>query len=181
MSKVLIILAHPDISQSTVNKHWVAAIKQHPDRFTVHELYKVYPQGKIDVVAEQKLIESHDALVLQFPVYWFNCPPLLKQWLDEVLTHGWAYGSKGKAFTGRKIALAVSLGAPANDYCADGFTGCSVAEVLRPFELTAKYCGANYRQPFTFHTIDSNAGYSKAAQQAAEKSTTDYLTWLGSL
>ena len=98
-----------------------------------------------------------------------------------MLTYGWAYESKGKALTGIKIALAVSLGAPAEDYCADGFVGYSIAEVLRPFELTAKYCGANYRQPFTFHTIDSNAGYSKAAQQAAEKSTTDYLSWLSSL
>lgn len=131
--------------------------------------------------AEQKLMESHDAPVLQFPVYRFNCPPLLKQWLDEVLTYGWAYDSKDKALTGRKLALAVSLVAPAEDYCADVFVGYSIAEVLRPFELTAKYCGANYRQPFTFHTIDSNAGYSKAAQQAAEISTTDYLSWLNNL
>lgn len=82
MSKTLIIPAHPDISQSTVNKHWTTAIKQHPDSFIVHELYTVYPRGKIDVSSEQKLIESHDAPVLQFPVYRFNCPPLLKQWLD---------------------------------------------------------------------------------------------------
>lgn len=98
-----------------------------------------------------------------------------------MLTYGRAYGSKGKALTDRKLALAVSLGAPAEDYCADGFVGYSVAEVLRPFELTAKYCRANYRQSFTFHTIDSNAGYSKAAQQAAEISATDYLTWLNNL
>ena len=88
MPKTLIILAHPNISQSTVHKHWSDAVRQHSDRFTVHELYAVYPQGKIDVAAEQKLIETHDSLVWQFPIYWFNCPPLLKQWLDEVLTHG---------------------------------------------------------------------------------------------
>ncbi|MGP1564573.1 MAG: NAD(P)H-dependent oxidoreductase [Treponema sp.] len=74
----------------------------------VHELYTVYPRGKIDVSAEQKLMESPDAPVLQFPVYRFNCPPLLKQCLDEMLTYGRAYGSKGKALTGRKLALAVS-------------------------------------------------------------------------
>ena len=181
MPKTLIILAHPNLSQSVVNKHWTAALKQHTDRFTVHELYTVYSQGKIDATAEQKLIEAHDALVWQFPVYWFNCPPLLKQWLDEVLTHGWAYGSKGKALAGRKIALAVSLGAPAEDYRTDGAVGCSVAEVLRPFELTAKYCNADYRPPFTFHTIDSNAGYSEAAVRAAEQSATDYLAWLDAL
>ena len=181
MSKTLIILAHPNLSQSTVNKHRAAALRQHTDRFTVHELYAVYHRGKIDASAEQKLIEAHDALVWQFPVYWFNCPPLMKQWLDEVLTHGWAYGSTGKALAGRKIALAVSLGAPAEDYRADGAVGCTVSEVLRPFELTAKYCNADYRPPFTFHTIDSNAGYSEAAERAAKQSATDYLAWLAAL
>ncbi|UTY27855.1 NAD(P)H-dependent oxidoreductase [Treponema putidum] len=181
MPKTLIILAHPNISQSTVHKHWSDAVRQHSDRFTIHELYAVYPQGKIDVAAEQKLIETHDSLVWQFPIYWFNCPPLLKQWLDEVLTHGWAYGSKGKALKGRKIALAVSFGAPVADYRADGAVGCSVTEVLRPFELTAKYCNADYRPPFTFHTIDSNAGYSEAARQEVERSARDYLAWLDAL
>ena len=105
MPKTLIILAHPNLSESTVNKRWAAALKRHADRFTVHELYTVYPRGKIDANAEQKLIEAHDALVWQFPVYWFNCPPLLKQWLDEVLTHGWAYGSKAKRSQAEKSHL----------------------------------------------------------------------------
>lgn len=181
MPKTLIILAHPNISQSTVHKQWRTRLQQYDDRFTVHELYSLYPKGKIDVAAEQKLVETHDALVWQFPVYWFNCPPLLKQWLDEVLTHGWAYGSKGKALADRKIALAVSLGAPAKDYRRDGDIGYSVTEVLRPFELTAKYCNADYCPPFIFHTIDSNAGYNEAAQQLVEQSATDYLTWLDAM
>ena len=87
----------------------------------------------------------------------------------------------GKALTGRKIALAVSLGAPAEDYRPDGAVGCSVADVLRPFELTAKYCDADYRPPFAFHTIDSNAGYSEAARKAVEQSAADYLAWLEAL
>ena len=181
MNKTLIILAHPDLAHSTINRCWAEALAQHPDRFTVHELYREYAHGTIDVAREQALVEAHRSLVLQFPVYWFNCPPLLKQWIDEVLTYGWAYGSKGKALAGRKIALAVSLGAPAKDYRADGAVGCTVAEALRPFELTAKYCGADYRPPFAFHTIDSNAGYSEAAQQAAAQSAADYLAWLTAL
>ena len=66
MPKTLIILAHPNLSQSVVNKHWAAALKQHTDRFTVHELYTVYNPGKIDATAEQKLIEAHDALARYF-------------------------------------------------------------------------------------------------------------------
>ena len=83
--KTLVILAHPNLDQSTVNRAWADALAQQPERYTVHELYRRYPGGRIDVAAEQALVDAHTAFILQFPVYWFNCPPLLKQWLDDVL------------------------------------------------------------------------------------------------
>ena len=108
--KTLVIVTHPNIHDSMVSKTWVHMLRQHPDRFTVHELYSEYPDGVIDVEREQALVEEHQNIVLQFPVYWFNCPPLLKQWCDEVLTYGWAYGSKGKAFENKKLGIAVLAG-----------------------------------------------------------------------
>ena len=179
--KTLVIVAHPDIAHSTVSRRWVAELRKHPKSFTVHELYQRYPDGSINVAEEQALVDAHQHLVLQFPVYWFNCPPLLKQWIDEVLTHGWAYGRQGKALRNKKVALAVSLGTPAHDYSASGAIGCSVADALRAFELTMKYCGADYQAPFTFHTVDSHAGYDSAALQAIEQSAADYLSWLARL
>ena len=178
MSRTLIIVAHPDLAHSMVNRRWVAELERHPDRFTTHHLYEAYPDRKINVAAEQSRVDAYDSLVLQFPVYWFNCPPLLKQWLDDVLTYGWAYGSQGKALAGKRVSIAVSLGAPAADYAADGAVGRTVAEVLRPFELSLRYCNADWQTPFAFHTIDSNAGYSEAAMQAVEQSASDYLAWL---
>ena len=176
--KTLIIAAHPHIDQSTVHKTWLAALRQHPERYTVHELYRTYPDGRIDVAREQAQIEAHDGVVWQFPVYWFNCPPLLKQWFDDVLTYGWAYGSTGKAFAGRKLGIAVSLGAPAADYQHDGDVGHPLPAVLLPFELTARYIGADYRPYYAFHTIDSNAGYDEAAARQVAQSATDYLAHL---
>lgn len=181
MNKTLIIAAHPHLAQSAVNRRWLDALRQHPERFTVHELYAAYPHGKIDIASEQRLVDAHQALVLQFPVYWFNCPPLLKQWLDDVLTYGWAYGAQGKALAGKKTAIAVSLGAPAADYTRQGAVGYTVAEALRSFELSLRYCQADYRPMFAFHTIDSNAGYSAAALQAIEQSAADYIAWLNQL
>lgn len=177
----LIIVAHPDIRHSTVNRRWLKALHEHPDRITVHELYAACPDGRVDVAAEQQRIMAHDALVLQFPVYWFNCPPLLKQWLDEVLIHGWAYGSQARAMRGRKVSLAVSMGTPASDYSAQGRIGYDVAAVLRPFELSFRYCEADWRAPFTFHTIDSNAGYDEAGLRLIDDSAADYLRWLEAL
>ena len=79
------------------------------------------------------------------------------------------------------IALAVSAGTPATDYTPEGAIGCTLAEALRPFALTMQYVGADYRPPFAFYGIDSNAGYDAAALQRVEQSAADYLTWLQQL
>ena len=36
--KALVIVTHPNIHDSMVSKAWVHMLRQHPDRFTVHEL-----------------------------------------------------------------------------------------------------------------------------------------------
>ncbi|MBN6066747.1 NAD(P)H-dependent oxidoreductase [Aggregatibacter actinomycetemcomitans] len=178
MGKILVIVAHPDIRNSVMNKRWIKELKKFPERFTVHNLYDTYPDGKINVEQEQALVEQHSALIFQFPVYWFSCPPLLKAWFDDVLTHGWAYGSKGKAFIAKKMGIAVSLGTRAEDYSRQGAIGYDVSEVLRPFELIANYVNADYRPLFVFHTIDSNDGYSDDALMLVEQSVRDYSAHL---
>ena len=92
--KTLIILAHPNIANSLVNRHWRDAVLAHPDKFELHDLYALYADFKIDVEKEQKLLESHDKIVLQFPFRFSNCTPLLKQWFEDVFTRGWAYGAE---------------------------------------------------------------------------------------
>ena len=83
-----------------------------------------------------------------------------------------------KAFAGRKTGIAVSLGAPAADYTAQGSVGCTVAKALRPFELSMRYCNADWQPLFAFHTIDSNAGYDAAAEEMVAQSAADYLAHL---
>lgn len=78
--KTLIVVAHPDLKDSKVNKIWLKEAEKYSDKFTIHNLYELYPNEVIDVEKEQKIIEKHNSLVLQFPIYWFNCPPLMKKW-----------------------------------------------------------------------------------------------------
>jgi hypothetical protein len=75
--KTLIIVTHPEIEKSVINKRWIEELEKYPEKYTVHQLYKAYPDGKIDVTKEQKLMESYDKIVFQFPFYWFSSPPLL--------------------------------------------------------------------------------------------------------
>ncbi|UYQ95002.1 NAD(P)H-dependent oxidoreductase [Chitinophaga horti] len=174
--KTLVIVAHPDIENSTVNKRWVAALQQYPDLYTVHPLYQVYPDEKIDVLAEQQLVEQHDRIVFQFPYYWFNCPPLLKKWLEDVMLHGWAYGSKsGYKMGGKKIALAVSAGVDEEEYQHGEKYKYTLEELLRPFELTFEYVKADYRPFFAFYGLEFNV-----SEEYVEQSVPKYLAFLQS-
>ena len=96
---------------------WIEELEKYPEQYTIHQLYKAYPDEHIDVKEEQQLIEQYDYIVFQFPLYWFSSPPLLKKWQDEVLTYGWAYGSKsGYKVGGKKVTLAISAGIDVNEY-----------------------------------------------------------------
>lgn len=35
--KTLVIVAHPDIEKSRINKRWVEELEKYPDEITVHE------------------------------------------------------------------------------------------------------------------------------------------------
>ncbi|WP_261512825.1 NAD(P)H-dependent oxidoreductase [Chryseobacterium paludis] len=175
--KTLVIVTHPNMDDSLINKRWMEALAQYPEKYTIHDLYKIYPDEKIDVIKEQELIESYDKIIFQFPFYWFSSPPLLKKWLDEVLTYGWAYGSKsGYKVGGKKIALAVSAGVNEEDYSATGEYKYTMEELTRPYELSFEYIKADYKGIFTYFGMEVNT-----TQEWVEKSVSMYLDFIDSL
>ena len=175
--KTLIIVIHPDIKNSVVNKRWIEELDKFPEKYFVHQLYKSYPDEKIDVIAEQKLIEQYDKIVFQFPYYWFNSPHLFKKWLDEVLTHGWAYGSKsGYKLANKKVALAISLGVDEAELSTNGVYKYPLKELIRPFELSFEYVKADYRPEFAYYGIEYNS-----SPEWIEKSVVQYLNFLNEL
>ncbi|MGT2357467.1 NAD(P)H-dependent oxidoreductase [Staphylococcus aureus] len=44
----------------------------------MHDLYREYPDFIINVKREQELVENHDNIIFQFPLYWYSSPSLLK-------------------------------------------------------------------------------------------------------
>ena len=101
MSKIFVVVAQPNIEASIANKTIVEKFqKLHPDA-EIEELYKLYPDFKIDVKKEQEKLVKADVIILQFPMFWYNAPALMRQWFESVLEHDFAYGSKGKALEGK--------------------------------------------------------------------------------
>ena len=149
--KTLVVLAHPDLATSRINAAWAAALAPHADRVTVHDLHAAYPDGEIDVAAEQALVRAHDRVIFQFPLFWFSMPPLLKSWFDRVLAYGFVYGPGGDALEGKAIGVAVSTGGRADAYRAGGQNGWTLDELLRPIQATARFCRAEYLPIFTLN------------------------------
>lgn len=174
--KTLVIIAHPDIETSRVNRQWTAALASFPEQFTLHHLYEQYPGWHIDVAAEQALAEAHDNIIMQFPFYWFNCPPMLRKWYDDVLMRGWAYGTGGDKLNGKKLMLAISCGVPEEEFGATGKYQYTVEELIRPFELTASYCGLLYQPPFIAHGM----GRAVSEERIAE-TTQQYLQHIATI
>ena len=175
--KTLVILVHPDIEKSVINKRWVEELQKYPDQYNIHNLYKAYPDEKLDIEREQMLIEAFDKIVFQFPFYWFNCPPFFKKWLDEVLTYGWAYGkSSGYRLAGKKIALAISVGIDEIEYSANGKYKYSLDQLTSPFEITFNYVHADYRPLFAYYGIEKHT-----SKEWIEQSVPLYLNFLQQL
>ena len=136
MSK-LVIVTHPNIEGSVINSRWVSELGKYSGEIEVHSLYEKYPDLKIDVAAEQELLSGYDEIIFQFPLHWFNVPFALKQYMDQVLTYGWAFGPGGDNMKGKKIGFAVSTGGSQETY----ETMVSLEELLKPVYVSFQYCG----------------------------------------
>ena len=73
-----------------------------------------------DVYAEMEKLRWCDALVFQFPLWWFGLPAILKGWVDRVFAMGVAYGQgqmyEQGVFRGKRALLALTTGGPETAY-----------------------------------------------------------------
>ena len=53
-----------------------------------------YAEGSqaADIAREQEKLQWADTLILQFPMWWFSMPAILKGWVERVYAYGFAYG-----------------------------------------------------------------------------------------
>lgn len=171
-----VLVFHPNLTASKANRALAEATQQAAAEgadIIVRDEYAAYSDGRVDVSAEQELLENADRIVLQFPVWWYSAPPLLKSWLDEVLAFGWAYGPGGEALRGKEIAVAVTAGGGHDEYELDGPHKCTMEDVLTPYRATAEYVGARWGRHFAVYGVDENV--TTAMIEAAAREYRDYL------
>lgn len=92
------------------------------------------------LAAEQEKLLWADAVIFQFPLWWFGFPAILKGWVDRVFAYKFAYGYKDAGNThrygsgilaGKRALLSLTLGGPELDYGLRGING-SLDQLLFP-------------------------------------------------
>ena len=149
-SNILILFAHPALQNSRVNRQLIKYVTG-LDGVTFHDLYEVYPDFNIDVKHEQNLLLENDIIVFHHPLFWFSVPSILREWMDLVLQHRWAYGKAGKALEGKKLFNVVTTGGRESLFQHDGYYENTMVEFLAPIRQSAHVCGMDFLPPFVVH------------------------------
>jgi glutathione-regulated potassium-efflux system ancillary protein KefG len=149
-NKILILFAHPRLERSLNQSQLISSIPEIPE-ITFHDLYEKYPDFDVDIEYEQKLLVEHQIIIWQHPFYWYSSPPLLKQWMDLVLSFGWAYGPGGTALQGKMVFNAITSGGQRSAYSKEGHNRFTINQLLAPFEQTAFLCKMVWLPPFVIH------------------------------
>ncbi len=150
MAKVIHYYAHPGHRFSHANKAmWDASLSVNDVEHV--DLYAEYPRHNVNIDREQQRLLDHDVIVMQFPIFWYSSPSLLKEWIDLTLEHGFAYGKDGDKLAGKWLMLAVTAAGPEEAYSEGGYQHFPLRTFLTPFEQTARLSKMRFAAPYVFH------------------------------
>lgn len=140
-----------------------------------------------DVAVEQEKLLWCDAVIFQFPLWWFSMPAILKGWIDRVYACGFAYGVGvhegdrwGERYgegtlAGRRAMLSITIGGRAPHYSERGVNG-SLDDVLFPIQHGVLfYPGMTVLPPFVRYQVDRLGEGEWAAIAAAFTARLDGL------
>jgi glutathione-regulated potassium-efflux system ancillary protein KefF len=153
-NKTLVIYAHAAPSHSRVNQRLYKAIQPLPG-VVIHDLYTLYPDFDIDIRYEQAALLRAQRIVLQYPLQWYGVPALLKEWLDTVLSYGWAYGHEEAALQGKECFIVVSTGGSAAEYAVNQRHGAPLQTYLYGMEQIVRYCHMQWLPPLILYGADT--------------------------
>ncbi len=173
---IYVLAAHPNWRESRVNR-LLRDVALGDARAEVCDLYGAYTDYNIDVAAEQAHLRAAQLVVLLHPIHWYSMPALMKLWLDEVLTYGWAYGG-GTALAGKDLWLVATTGGAEDSYHPQGYNRYFFDAFLPPYEQTAALCGMRFLPPLIFHGSHRASDADVAAHvKVFRQRLTSYPAW----
>lgn len=121
-----------------------------------------------DVKAEIDALFWADFVLLQFPLWWFGMPAILKGWMDRVFAYGSLYtGSRrfqNGICQGKRAILSVTAGSSADACSYNGREG-DTRLILWPINYTLHYLGFTVLEPIILTGIGGGAAADEALQR----------------
>jgi len=171
-AKTLILVFHPALARSKANAALATAAAALPDTDVV-DMQALYPDGVVDADREVARLLAADRIVLQFPIYWYSTPPLLKAWQDAVLTRMYyiAYEAEGRRLEGTPILVAATAGNQPDAYSPTGRNLFPLETLLSPLQATAYRCGLPWSDPVLIYRsgVLTDAERAEAAARYAAR------------
>ncbi|TDT42165.1 NAD(P)H dehydrogenase (quinone) [Streptomyces sp. BK208] len=165
------------VDAADYGEHATHPLRVVPSSGRAHEAGALTP----DVAAEQEKLLWADTVVLQFPLWWYSMPAILKGWVDRVFTHRFAYGvgvhdetRYGERYgegtlRGRRAILSVTVGGPEAHYTDRGVNG-PIEDLLFPIHHGILYYpGLEVLPPFVLYGADRITGSAFADAAKAWK------------
>jgi NAD(P)H dehydrogenase (quinone) len=105
-----------------------------------------------DIQAEMDKVSRADFLLLNFPLWWFSVPAILKGWVDRVFAMGFAYGGgrvfETGMFRGKRAMLSITTGGGESSYEQDGRNGPLLRHLFHVHHGMLWFCGIEVLPPF---------------------------------
>lgn len=109
-----------------------------------------------DILTEQQKLLWADAIVFQFPLWWFGMPAVMKGWFDRVFARGFAFDAEHRydqgLLKGRRVMLAVTTGGTAASFTPTGVNG-DIETVLYPINHSLRYVGLDVLPPLVLFSV----------------------------
>jgi len=110
-----------------------------------------------DIAEELALLQKCDLLILNFPLYWFSLPAILKGWIDRVFLSGVVYGGRNfydrGLMKGKQAWLTFTLGGREHMFGDNAVHG-DLNTMLRPvLRGSLGYAGFDVLEPFAAYHV----------------------------
>lgn len=132
-----------------------------------------------DIRAEVDKVLACDLLILNFPIYWFSLPAMLKGWMDRVFVSGVFYGGKRiydrGGMRGRRALVAASLGGREHMFGPQALHGDLNGMLRHVLQGSLGYVGFDVLEPFYAHHVPYLPEAERAAVLDRWRATLDAL------
>ncbi|MBB4686181.1 NAD(P)H-dependent oxidoreductase [Amycolatopsis jiangsuensis] len=188
---VLWILAHPEPQSlnGALRDEGIATLRSLGHEVRESDLYAMQWNPVVDKIgtvpddvrAEHEKLAWADTVVVQFPLWWFGTPAILKGWIDRVLVRGYGYDVRGEdgrvrrygegTLAGKRALTVVTTGGSEAAFSARGIAGPLDDLLFNLHHGTFFYTGMSVLPPVTvFDTVRmTQEDYELAVEQLRKR------------